>query len=781
MKKIHDRRKNGSMKLRADALAKLACAPKSHESMQTSEELLHELQVHQIELEMQNEELRSANAALEESRNRYIELYEFAPVGYITLTLDGRISEVSLNGAMLLGDERNQLMKRHFSSFIAADEGDIWHHHFQNIIQDDGKQIFELALQRKDGSRFSARLSCMRMETEKNATGIRIAISDLTDITELKNAIAEAKIAATVFESLQGMVVTDADKKILRVNRAFTDISGYTQQESVGKTMKILGSGLQDQAFYDEMWMHISRTGFWQGEIWNQRKNGEAFPAFVTVTAVNGNDAHTTHYVGTMIDITKRKEAENEIRSLAFYDTLTNLPNRRLLLDRLKRALAASSRNQRDGALLFIDLDNFKVLNDTAGHDIGDLLLVKVADCLVTCVREGDTVARLGGDEFVVILEDLNGDAEQCAREVEQIGEKILMHLNEIHMIDRYEHHTTASIGVTMFSGHQRSVEELLKRADLSMYQAKAAGRNTLRFFDARMQEAVTARMKTETELRAAILMEEFTLHFQPQVNEHGRMHGVEALVRWQSPLHGLVLPEKFITEVEYAGLILHLGRWVLESACAQLVTWAANPDTACLHVAVNVSARQFHQPNFVEDVIAILDRSGANPFKLKLELTESVLLDDIDDVIGKMNLLKGRGVLFSLDDFGVGYASLSYLKRLPFDQLKIDRSFIKNLLTDTKDAAITQMVIRLAHSMNIDVVAEGVETEGQCNFLVGNGCHAFQGYFFSPPLSIGDLDKKLRRSNSMFGKHCDILPKRSKSVSERRYREVAVEIERRA
>ncbi|MGZ3241624.1 MAG: diguanylate cyclase domain-containing protein, partial [Burkholderiaceae bacterium] len=454
MKTKHGARERHNASLREKAIANLGAEPVPSVRTRTPEEILHELQVHQIELEMQNEELLASNAALEASRNLYHDLYEFAPVGYATITYEGRISEVSLNGAAILGDEREHLLDAHFAAFVAPKDSDRWHLHFLHVIQSGGKHGIELTLQRHDGSQFQARLNSLCLESDQKVTGVRIAITDITDITELKQAVAENKIAATIFESQQGMVVTDANYVILKVNKAFCDISGYSDQDAVGQPLHLLRSNYHDAAFQDAMWEHIRRHGFWQGEIWNQRKNGDVFPAFMTITAVNAHDGNATHYVGTMIDITQRKNAEKEIRNLAFYDPLTGLPNRRLLQDRLQMALAASGRNQREGALLLIDLDDFKTLNDTLGHDIGDQLLVKVADSLHGCVREGDTVARLGGDEFVVILEELRGNPEECATQVEHIGEKIITSLNNIHLVDEYEFHTTASIGVALFSSH---------------------------------------------------------------------------------------------------------------------------------------------------------------------------------------------------------------------------------------------------------------------------------------------------------------------------------------
>ena len=401
------------------------------------------------------------------------------------------------------------------------------------------------------------------------------------------------------------------------------------------------------------------------------------------VRDIKGRPREPRRLVGTHVDISKRKATENENKYLAFYDPLTRLPNRRLLLDRLQQALASSARSGRAGALLFIDLDNFKDLNDTLGHDKGDLLLQQVAQRLTTCVRKGDTVARLGGDEFVVMLEDLSDSLREAASQAEAVGEKILAALNETYRFASKEQRSTPSIGATLFGDNRNSVDELLKQADLAMYQAKAAGRNTLRFFDPEMQAAVTARAAMEVDLRRAVVEGQFRPYFQAQVDASGRVTGAEVLLRWQHPERDIVLPAEFIPLAEETGLILPLGEWVLDSACRQLVLWAAEFATADLTVAVNVSARQFRQPDFVDQVKAILKRTGANPQRLKLELTESLLLTDVEATIAKMTALKELGICFSLDDFGTGYSSLSYLKRLPLDQLKIDQSFVRDILND--------------------------------------------------------------------------------------------------
>jgi diguanylate cyclase (GGDEF)-like protein/PAS domain S-box-containing protein len=563
-----------------------------------------------------------------------------------------------------------------------------------------------------------------------------------TDITERKLAEADLRIAASAFESQEGMMITDAQTKILKVNQAFAGSTGYSAEEVVGQTPRMFKSGRHDATFFRDMWSSILLTGGWQGEIWDRRKNGEIYPKWLTISSVKGEDGVVTNYIGMHHDITQRKLAEERIEELAFFDPLTRLPNRTLLMDRLKQTMTAGNRAGTYGALLFIDLDQFKTLNDTLGHDHGDLLLRQVASRLNACVRGGDTVARLGGDEFVVVLENLSENSDDAATQTKVLGEKIHFALGQIYQLGVVEHRITASIGATLFFGQETSVDELLKQADLAMYKAKEMGRNALRFFDPAMQIIVLERASLEKNLRLAIREKQFVLHFQPQVEgDSNHVVGAEALIRWAHPERGLMPPTYFITLAEETGLILPIGHWVLETACVQLACWANQPDMAHLSLAVNISAKQLHESDFVGQVLAVLASTGANPKKLKLELTESLLVTDVNDVIVKMVALKANGVSFSLDDFGTGYSSLSYLKKLPLDQLKIDRSFVEHILDDSNDAAIAKMVIALAESLSLSVIAEGVEAEPQRTFLAILGCNSYQGYLFSRPLPLKEFE----------------------------------------
>jgi diguanylate cyclase (GGDEF)-like protein/PAS domain S-box-containing protein len=603
----------------------------------------------------------------------------------------------------------------------------------EQVLQDDGLHTYmsvKLPIRNTDGEIYAV-------------CGIA------TDITERKLAEADLRIAASAFESQEGMMITDAQTRILRVNQAFSQSTGFSSEDLVGKKPSILQSGRHDAEFYRKMWDTIHATGAWQGEIWDRRKNGEIYPKWLTISSVKNDDGIVTNYIGTHHDITERKLAEEKIAELAFFDPLTRLPNRTLLVDRLKQTMTSGSRTGVFGALLFIDLDHFKTLNDTLGHDTGDRLLQQVANRLNGCVRGGDTVARLGGDEFVVVLENLGETLDEAATHTKALGEKILVALGQSYQLGKIEHRITASVGATLFLGQQATVDELLKQADLAMYKAKDTGRNALRFFDPAMQIIVLERASLEKNLRLALHEHQLVLHYQAQVEgESRRVIGAEVLVRWQHPELGLMPPNYFIPLAEETGLILPIGRWVLETACAQLAIWANTPGMADLELAVNISANQLHEPDFADQVGEVLSLTGANPKRLKLELTESLLVTDIEDVIAKMASLKAIGVGFSLDDFGTGYSSLSYLKRLPLDQLKIDRSFVEHILIDVNDAAIAKMVIALAESLNLSVIAEGVELDAQRAFLSNLGCTLYQGYLFSRPLALADFEDFLNRSN---------------------------------
>ena len=576
----------------------------------------------------------------------------------------------------------------------------------------------------------------------KDITHMAHAFNSMMAVLEEREAALS--IAAIAFEIEEGMIVTDSNEEIIRVNSVFTKLTGYSAEEAIGKNLSMIKSNREDAEFYQRMREVLLRDNYWQGEIWNCRKNGEVYPEWLTITAVVAKDGKITNYICAFFDITERKQAEAKIHNLAFYDPLCQLPNRRLLFDRLHQAVATSARDHTCAGLLFIDLDNFKILNDTKGHDIGDLLLIEVGHRLRACIRESDTLARLGGDEFVVLLESLSADRTEAAIQAREVGEKILKSIHQPYMLNDIEQYSTASIGISLFANYRQNLDDLLKQADTAMYAAKKAGRNTLRFFDPAMQEALEMRSHLEAGMRKALPQNEFRLYYQVQIDSKQHPIGAEALVRWQHPGQIMVGPAKFIPVAEDSGLILALGHWVLLTACLQLKEWQSNPLSRELSLAVNVSARQFRQPGFVYQVSEIIKQTMIDPSRLKLELTESTVLENVADTISKMQSLKLIGVRFSMDDFGTGYSSLAYLTQLPLDQLKIDQSFVRNIDTKSADAMIVQTIIGMANNLSIEVIAEGVETTAQRDFLWEAGCRLYQGYLFGRPVPVEEFNALL-------------------------------------
>ncbi|NMM21415.1 MAG: EAL domain-containing protein [Rhodoferax sp.] len=581
---------------------------------------------------------------------------------------------------------------------------------------------------------------------EREADGAVLWNGFTTDITLRKQSEerlrdSEARFRALTELSSDWYWEQDEQFCFIRVDRHLESPSTLATQIHIGTTRwDIDAEGVSQAQWAAHRATLEAHETFHDFEMQRRRADGSLKWVAISGSPIFDAEGRFKGYRGIGRDISAHRLDKEKIERLAFYDVLTDLPNRRLLMDRLQQALVTSGREKSTGALLFIDLDNFKDLNDTQGHDVGDLLLKQVAQRLVASVREADTVARLGGDEFVVMLQNLDAHMAAATAQVEQVGKKIMAQLNQVYLLGALEHHSTPSIGVTLFEDHHQTLDELLKQADLAMYESKSAGRNTLRFFDPAMQALVAQRTALELELRHGLQRHELVLFYQPVVDVHAQVVGVEALVRWQHPTRGLVSPAEFIPMAEQSGLILPLGQWVLEVACEQLVCWSAQASTEGLTMAVNVSARQFRHPEFVQQVQDLLRQTGANPLRLKLELTESLLLTDTQDAILKMAELKTVGVSFSLDDFGTGYSSLSYLKLLPLQQLKIDQSFVRDVLTDPNDAAIARTVLALGQSLGLNVVAEGVETAGQRAFLLENGCALFQGYLFGKPVPINQL-----------------------------------------
>jgi len=572
--------------------------------------------------------------------------------------------------------------------------------------------------------------------------------TDVTDYLATQEALRQSEVRWRSLTQLSSdwYWEQDADFRFVRFEGNVGNPLGLPNERHIGLTRWELPDALVSEA----QW-RTHRAQLAAHEVFHdfemQRLASDGSPVWVSISGEPIFDAQGgfAGYRGVARNITERKRAEAEIQRLAFYDELTALPNRRLLLERLDRAAAACERTASHGALLFLDLDDFKNINDTLGHEWGDRVLVQAGRRLTACVRTTDTVARLGGDEFVVTLQGLHAKEAEAAMEAEVVAQKILVALNQPYEMQGGEVHSTPSIGIAMFRNAQLEAQELLQRADMAMYQAKAQGRNTICFFDPGMQASAAARSALEADIRQGLQRGEFLLHYQPVVDASGQVLGAEALVRWMHPQRGLVHPGEFIALAEHTGLILQIGRQVLQAACEQMVRWAAHPVTRQWTLAVNVSTREFRHPEYVQQVLDMLRQTGADPSCLTLELTESLLLHDVEDGIAKMQALRSQGVGFSLDDFGTGYSSLSYLKRLPLDQLKIDQGFVRDVLTDPNDAAIACTVIALAHSLGLEVVAEGVESQGQRKFLLRNGCKRFQGYLFGRPGPVEQLELLLK------------------------------------
>ncbi len=541
------------------------------------------------------------------------------------------------------------------------------------------------------------------------------------------------------------MLLFNDKRQIIQVNRAAERLFGNSMSNLIGQSCERLLPCYQQCGACPGLDLHRRIDA---EEMTGLTHNNTSVPLLRSISTVHG-DAGGAMVIEAFMDLTERNRAEELIHTLAFYDPLTNLPNRRLLTDRLHQAMASSTRNHQHGALLFLDLDNFKNLNDTQGHDIGDLLLVEVAQRLHACVREGDTIARFGGDEFVLILEGLSAEKAEAATQAEIIAEKIRKVLGQPCILKEAEHHCSASIGINLFIDHPGNADELLKQADVAMYQAKQAGRNAVRFFDPAMPAVLEARGKMDAALRGALAKQQFRLHYQVQVDAAWQPIGAEALLRWEHPDMGWVPSGEFIPLAEENGQILSIGLWVLEIACEQLRLWQSDPLFSGLNVAVNVSMHQFRHNDFVAQVRAVLAKSGIKPDRLKLELTESLILNNVEDSISKMQELKSMGVDFSMDDFGTGYSSLSYLKRLPLDQIKIDQSFVRDINTDSNDAAIVRTIVAMGGALGLKVMAEGVETEVQRKFLELAGCSAFQGYLFGRAIPVQQFEDVLRKNHN--------------------------------
>ena len=683
---------------------------------------------------LQDLEQRQHNErALPEREARLRAIAGAVPDILFVLDENGVCLEVMTHDEGLLYRDPKTIVGRQMQSILPEPVGALLMSGIRQAIDTSAPAITEYALDTPKGHRFfEGRLQAI--EGEQVPRTVVLIVQDVTDRVLLEQ---ERRIAAIAFESQQGMMVTDARTRILRVNKAFTEVTGYASDEAIGQPARMLASGRHGDAFYDALWQQLEAHDFWEGEIWNRRRNGEVYPEHLSISAVRDEAGAVTHYVGCFTDITKSKASEEEIHTLAYYDHLTGLANRRLLTDRLHQALAHARRDGWRGALIFIDLDDFKDINDLLGHPAGDDLLTQAARRLRAAVREADTVARFGGDEFVILVEHLPSAAVSAASMAEHLAAKLLERIGAPYAIGNQRKVCTASIGIAMFGGQPQTVEELMQSADLSMYEAKRQGKNQVRFFDPVMQQTVSERLQLETDLREALSGDQFELHYQAQCDADGRIEGVEALARWRHPTRGLVPPGLFIAAAERCGTMPALGQKLLEMACVQLGRWAADAHLSAIRLSVNVSASQLYGPNFVAETCALLERTGCPPDRLIFELTESMLLSDMEAAIQTMEALRKLGIRFSIDDFGTGYSSLAYLQRLPLDELKIDCSFVRDLPDNASSLAIVKTIVALAGTLGLRVIAEGVEEARQLETLMNNGCTSFQGFMFYRPVPI--------------------------------------------
>ncbi len=673
-------------------------------------------------------EWRRSEQALRDSTHRYSVLFEGALDAIVVIdAASGGIIDANVAAELLFKRAHEEMIGLPASVFRDGACST-----FERHVLGGQEGVEETEVINADGEKIAVEITSNTLET---GSGQRLVQCVIRDISQRKRDEMELKRAALVFETSQELILlTDAGGRIISVNQVFEEMTGYTPEEVIGQNPRLLASGRHTPEFYAAMWQAINTQGKWQGEVWNRRKSGDVFPVWLTISAYRDAQGKVLNYVGVSSDISERVAAQERIRQLAYFDSLTNLPNRRLLQDRAEQALASAEREGKQVALLFVDLDHFKTINDSLGHSAGDRLLGEVAQRLQSCVRRMDTVARLGGDEFVVLLTDVTVEGAT------EVARKLIYRVARPYQIESHELSVTPSLGISVFPQDGRDFESLLKHADTAMYRAKESGRNGYQFFASEMNVAAIERLTLENSLRQGIERGEFVLHYQPQIDlASGRIVGAEALVRWRHPQLGLVPPGKFIPVAEVSGLIVMIGEWVLSEACRQNRAWQ-DAGLPAISVAVNISAVQFRSGRIEDNVAAVLADTGLAPELLELELTEGIVMVGANATVETLQRISDMGVKLAIDDFGTGYSSLSYLKRFPIDRLKIDQSFVRDIVTDTDDWAISSAIISMGHSLRLKVIAEGVEHVEQLDMLRRQGCDEVQGYHFSVPLPADEF-----------------------------------------
>ncbi|MBI3901797.1 MAG: EAL domain-containing protein [Nitrosomonadales bacterium] len=682
---------------------------------------------------------RSAYDSLQNSEERFQNMLAYAPIGMSIISLGGRFMQVNYALCQILGYDKYELMQLTASEITHPDDLASHAKHAKQLLDGEvGSYQIESRFIRKDGQAVWTQFTVSLLRG--NVDNPMQFMAEIENITSRKYAEEQLKLSAKVFESGgECIIITDSNERILMVNKAFTAVTGYSPEEVIGQTPRMMSSGRHAANFYRKIWQALQSTGHWQGEIWNKRKNGDIYPEWLSMSAVKNAAGQITNYIGISSDITERKAAEAQIEFLAYHDALTGLPNRRLAIDHIVLAFAYADRAKTKAALLLLDLDNFKTINDSFGHGVGDDLLKAVSRCLCSCVPDTDTVSRQGGDEFLILLTNVNDNDS-----ITNVTEKILASLEETFLIAGQEISTSLSIGIAVYPDDSKDVNTLLKFADKAMCHAKEAGKNTYQFYTEQMNIDAVENQRIRVGLRRAIERDEFVLYYQPQIDlSSGAVVGAEALIRWNHPELGLVAPGRFIPVAEESGLIVPMGDWVLREACRQAAAWrkAGLPE---LLMAVNISAMQFKRGGLEQSVMAALDESGLPPTCLELELTESIMIQNPETVLETVRRLKSLGIMFSIDDFGTGYSSLSYLKRFSVDKLKIDQSFVRDMLNNPNDAIIVRAIIQMARSLNLKTIAEGVENEHLAAFLRLQYCDEAQGYHFARPLPADEFAQYL-------------------------------------
>ena len=699
-------------------------------SEEDTKKLLHELQVHQIELEIQNVELREARVA-ERLHYSYTELFEFAPIAYFAFDKKSIINQVNLRGASLLGIERGNLERKQFSNYVTIQHRDKFKRCLAKVFDGEGAQTCEILVQANNTTRW------LSIEANLGLTGTH-CLAAFIDVTDRKKAEDDRKLAASVFTHAgDGIAITDGNAVIIDVNESYTLITGFSREEAIGQNLRFLESRKEAPQVFSNIWQVLQKDGYWFGEMWNRRKNGEEYAEMTTISAVYNEQGVATHYIALANDITSMKDYQTQLEQIAHYDVLTNLPNRALLTDLLSIAMQQCSVSKRSIAVVLLDLDGFKVVNDAYGHDVGDELLITLSVRMKGALREGDTLARIGGDEFVAVLADLTN-----IDDAEPVFERLLLAASEPATVGGVVVNVSASIGVTIYPQDGVNAEQLLRHADQAMYVAKKSGKNCYHLFDIIQDDAFKLRRENLAAIRRAIDNHEFVLYYQPKVNMRtGTVFGVEALIYWQHPKLGLLNPIEFLPVVEHNPMMVEIGEWVIDTALRQISTWQEIGHSCPIHISVNIAALQLQQSNFTQRLTKLLAaHPDIEPRFLELEVLETSALDNVYDVSATMNDCKALGVSFALDDFGTGYSSLTYLRRLPVSVIKIDMSFVRDMLTNTDDLSIVEGVIGLAKSFKRDVIAEGVESVEHGCTLLQLGCDLAQGYGIAKPMPATDI-----------------------------------------